>query len=437
MKKIPGAFVLVSILSCSLFAQRLQVRLVSSAYAWERQDTVGVSSQHLFGYQTVQLSLAGKDVAFYSYVQGFNDFTGPAKNDPLVRLYNLYVRWSNIANVADLSVGRQAVYAGVGNGTVDGGMATIKLFDTRLKMVGYYGLLPAPRQKAELIGDKKNNFMTGAQLLVSPVEFADLTLSYMKRNIKPETYIGLRRDSLFNPYPVEIKPSATAEEYLSADASLEYGGWISGYARYDYDVLQEKMSRVQFFARVKPFESFAVKALQPFGLTAEYVQREPRLQFNSIFTVFAYNTLKEYEVGGEYAITPMWQVFAKYGSVSYGDEDSKRVTVGVNGDHISASVTRNVGYAGELSAASASFGYPLFENKLMPTLMASFAQYKLSESASKLNDALSVGLGLVFRPIPVLSLDAQGQWIQNKIYKNDIRLFVRASYLFSQQLGLF
>jgi len=43
----------------------------------------------------------------------------------------------------------------------------------------------------------------------------------------------------------------------------------------------------------------------------------------------------------------------------------------------------------------------------------------------------------VFRPIPVLSLDAQGQWIQNKIYKNDIRLFVRASYLFSQQLGLF
>jgi len=437
MKKIPGAFVLVSILSCSLFAQRLQVRLVSSAYAWERQDTVGVSSQHLFGYQTVQLSLAGKDVAFYSYVQGFNDFTGPAKNDPLVRLYNLYVRWSNIANVADLSVGRQAVYAGVGNGTVDGGMATIKLFDTRLKMVGYYGLLPAPRQKAELIGDKKNNFMTGAQLLVSPVEFADLTLSYMKRNIKPETYIGLRRDSLFNPYPVEIKPSATAEEYLSADASLEYGGWISGYARYDYDVLQEKMSRVQFFARVKPFDSFAVKALQPIGLTAEYVQREPRLQFNSIFTVFAYNTLKEYEVGGEYAITPMWQVFAKYGSVSYGDEDSKRVTVGVNGDHISASVTRNVGYAGELSAASASFGYPLFENKLMPTLMASFAQYKLSESASKLNDALSVGLGLVFRPIPVLSLDAQGQWIQNKIYKNDIRLFVRASYLFSQQLGLF
>ncbi len=420
-----------------LFAQRLQVRLVTSGYAWERQDTVGQSSQHLFGYQTIQLSLAGKNLAFQTYIQGFNDFTGPVKNDPLVRLYNLYLKWTNIADVADVTLGRQAVFAGVGNGTLDGGTAAIKLFDSRLKVFGYYGLLPAPRQKAELIADKKNNFMTGGQLVVAPLDFAQLSVSYMKKHIKPETYIGLRRDSLFNPYPVEIKPSATAEEYVSGDVSLDYHEWVSGYARYDYDVLREKMSRFQLFARWRPFESLSVKALKPFGLTAEYVQREPRLSFNSIFSVFAYNTLKEYEVGGEYAITPTWQVFAKYGSVSYGDDDSKRVTLGANGDHISVSLTRNVGYSGELSAASASAGYPFLENKLMPTLMVSYAQYKLNESASKLDNALAVALGLVFRPMPVLSLDTQGQWIQSKIYKNDLRLFVRVSYLFSQQLGIF
>jgi len=420
-----------------LFAQRFQVRLVSSAYAWERQDTVGQSSQHLFGYQTVQVSLAGKNLSFHTYVQGFNDFAGPVKNDPLIRLYNMYFKWTNVADIADLTLGRQAIFAGAGSGTLDGGIAAVRLFDSRLKVLGYYGLLPAPRQKAELIGDKKNNFMTGGQLVIAPLDFAQLSVSYMNKHIKPETYIGLRSDSLFNPYPIEIKPSASAEEYVSGDVSVDYRDWVSGYARYDYDVLLEKMSRLQLFGRVRPFESLGVKALQSLGLTAEYIQREPRLSFNSIFSVFAYNTLKEYEIGAEYAVTSAWQVFAKYGSVSYGDDDSKRVTVGANGEHISVSVTRNVGYSGELSAASANLGYPFFDNKLMPTLMLSYAEYKLNENASGLDNALAVGLGLVYRPMPVLSLDTQGQWIQNRIYKNDLRFFVRVSYLFSQQLALF
>jgi len=212
-----------------LFAQRFQVRLVSSAYAWERQDTVGQSSQHLFGYQTVQVSVAGKNLSFHTYVQAFNDFAGPVKNDPLVRLYNMYFKWTNIADIADLTLGRQAVFAGAGSGTLDGGTAAVRLFDSRLKVLGYFGLLPAPRQKAELIGDKKNNFMTGGQLVVAPLDFAQLSVSYMNKHIKPETYIGLRRDSLFNPYPIEIKPSATAEEYVSGDVSVDYHDWVSGY----------------------------------------------------------------------------------------------------------------------------------------------------------------------------------------------------------------
>jgi len=69
--------------------------------------------------------------------------------------------------------------------------------------------------------------------------------------------------------------------------------------------------------------------------------------------------------------------------------------------------------------------------------MLSYARYKLNESASELDNALAVGLGLVYRPMPVLSLDTQGQWIQNRIYKNDLRFFVRVSYLLSQQLALF
>jgi hypothetical protein len=422
------------------FGQRLQARFVTSAYAWERQDTIGASSQHLFGYQTVQLSLAGEQLSFHTYLQGFNDFAGPVKNDPTLRLYNLYVKWSAYSQAADvrteLSVGRQAVFAGVGTGTIDGGLAAFKFLDSRLKLVGYYGSLPSLRYKAAMIDHAADNAMVGGQIVVSPVEFAQASLSYMKRNIKPETYMGTRQDALFNPYLVEIKPTATAEEYISGDLNLEYRQIASGYARFDYDLLLEKNSRLQLFTRISPFGSSSVKVLQPLNLTAEYLQREPRILFNSIFSVFSFNSLKEYEAGAEYAIGSNWQVFAKYGSVSYNDATQNQITCGVNGEHVSFSLTRDDGDGGELSAASLNLGYPLCENKLTPTLLVGFAHYKLSEYA-QLENALSVAFGAVCRPSRVFSVDAQAQWIQNKIYKSDMRFFLRASYLLSQQLGIF
>jgi len=437
MKKLIALTVLVILFIPGVYAQRLQARFVTSAYAWERQDTIGKSSQHLYGFETMQLSLSGEQLSFHTYLQGFNDFAGPLSNNPTLRLYNLYFKWANIGDMVDVSLGRQAIFAGVGNGTVDGGLASVKFFDSRVKLTGYYGALPAERYEAKLIDNTDKNYMAGGQLSASPLDFAQFSVSYMQKNIKPETYLGIRRDSLFNPTTVEITPTATAEEYVSGDVNLEYKDLASGYIRYDYDLLLDKNSRFQFYGRVKPFESLGVKVLQPLSLTGEYLQREPRLLFNSIFSVFAFNTLKEYEVGAEYAIGSNWQVFAKYGDVAYNDGDSHQMTLGVNGNHVSFSVTRDDGNGGELSAASLSVAGPFLENKLTPTVMLSYAHYKLSEYSNNLEDALSLSFGAVYRPIRVLSFDAQAQLIYNKIYNNDLRLFIRVSYLLSQQLGIF
>ncbi|HAL57278.1 MAG TPA: hypothetical protein DCP63_12625 [Bacteroidetes bacterium] len=420
--------VLAVLFAANLSAQTLQARFVSSGYAWQRQDTVGQSTNHLFGYQSVQLSIAGENLSFHTYAQGFTDFSGPFKNEGQYRLYNLYFKYANLFDVLSLSVGRQAVFAGAGNGTIDGGLASVKLFDAKVKLLGYYGTLPPPRQKVEMIGDRKNNFMTGGQLVASPIEFAQLGLSFMNRKIASEPYMALRRDSLFNPYVVEIKPMAASERTISGDASVDYD-IVSAYGRYDYDLETEKSARMQLFTRVKILPSL--------GVTGEYIQREPRLSYNSIFSVFTFNTLKEYELGVEYALSSNYQVYAKYGSVSYGDDDSQRITLGASGKHGSVSLARNVGYAGELSAASLNFGYPLFDNQITPTVLVSYAKYKLSESASTLDASLSAAVGAVYRPLRVLSFDAQVQWIQNTIYKNDVRLFLRGSYLLSQRLDIF
>ncbi|MEX0602219.1 MAG: hypothetical protein WD295_02690, partial [Bacteroidota bacterium] len=75
-------------------------------------------------------------------------------------------------------------------------------------------------------------------------------------------------------------------------------------------------------------------------------------------------------------------------------------------------------------------------NLLTPTLMASLAEYKLGEYAKPAR-AWSAAGGVVVRPFPTLSVDAQAQWVRNKVYGADMRFFVRASYWFSERLSIF
>jgi hypothetical protein len=430
MKNLLAILVFLSILGACASAQVLQGRFVTSAYGWERQDTVGSSSNHLYGYQTVQLSITQGDYTVSTYLQGWNDFAGPLKNQGKIRLYNLYFKWRNIADLGELTLGRQAVFAGVGVGTIDGINATARLLENKVKLVGYAGPLAPADLGAQPTDNLWDNAMYGGQVVVAPIDEGQVSVSYMKRNLQPQSYMATRYDPNTGPYLTEIRPSASNEEYVSADASGEYE-FVYGYLRYDHDLLLEKMSRFQFFTRVKPVDRI--------GVTAEYVQREPRVSYNSIFSAFVFNTLKDVELGLEYEIPYVsdLQVFGKYGQVNYGDETSTQLTGGASWKYVSASAAIISGYNGKVNAASVNAGYPLFDNMITPTVNFTYGRYKLSEYDLHRSVALSGAFGVVYRPVPVFSVDTQVQWIQNKIYKNDVRLFLRASYLLNERLSLF
>ena len=429
--KITAAFlVFLAVVTASANAQVLQGRLVTSAFAWQMHDTVGVSSSHLYGYQTVQLSLVKGDYTLSTYLQGWNDFSGPVKNNGTIRLYNLYFNWRNIADLGELTLGRQTIFAGAGTGTIDGIKATGRFLENKVKVIGYAGPLAPPALGAQSTEGIWDNALYGGQVVVAPVDFAQSSVSYSRKQIQPEAYSALRRDSLFNPYLVEIRPSASVEEYLSGDVSAEYD-MVYGYLRYDHDLKLEKMARFQFFTRVKPIDRF--------GITAEYIQREPRIYYNSIFSAFTYNSLKEYEFGLEYEVQYVkdLQVFGRYGRVSYEGEKSEQYTFGANWNHISASASSISGYNGTINAGSLNAGYPLMDNMLTPTIMLSYGRYKLSRYEKNRVEVLSGALGVVYRPMTALSVDTQVQMVQNKIYKNDVRLFLRASYFLNERLTWF
>ncbi len=426
-----SAYRLVALLVLLSFignAQLFQARLSAFGYAWQRSDTVSQTTSHLFGYQSIQASLNQGNYTLSGYFQGFTDYSGPHQYIGEYRLYNFYFKARNVADLLDVSVGRQAVYSGIGQGTFDGVWSGARFLDGNVSVNGYYGFLPAPHYQAELIGDKKNNAMMGAQLTVTPHEMVRASLNYSSRQMLPETYTAIRADSLFNPYAVEIRPSAVREEYFGGEADVTYGSLGSLYFRYDYDLALEQSARTELFARVRPTDELA--------LTGLYLQRQPRISFNSIFSVFAYNTVSEFEGGVEYTLDARTFLFARFGSVSYGDDNAQRVALGFNNKLVSASVAHNVGTDSRLSSVSANAGYPMMEGQLTPTLMVGYALYKLSPNAD-LTGAASIGIGAVYRPMQTLSIDGQLMLLSNAWYQRDVRLSLRATYLISERLGMF
>jgi len=409
-------------------AQFVSGRLSTAFYAWEQFDTVGTSQQFLRAYQAAQLSITQGDVSLTTFLHGTTNLAGTFGESGRVRFYNLYLSWTNIGKAVDLHLGRQAVFAGVGIGTMDGLLARARLFDKKVTVTGYGGSSVGP----EFTGIRKNwhdNYFFGGQVVTTALRGTRVGLSYMKRFEERDPYWALRaRDTSFAPVPLSIISDEPAEELGSADARYDYGDRFTVYGRYDYDFLNVRTSRAQGGARVQLTPQLSVNA--------DYIHRVPRVLYNSIFSAFVANAVNEVEGGVEYGFTPMMRLFGRMAFVSYTDENSHRWTLGFNTGYGAVTYSGSDGYAGELTSFSVQGSYPLFGRTVIPTLGISYASYRLSKEDSR-DDALCLLVGAMVRPTAALSCDVQGQWLTNTLMQRDLRLQLRLNYWFAQRLSLF
>jgi hypothetical protein len=410
-------------------AQMVTGRFVTAFTSWEKFDTTNSSTTYLRAYQTAQLSIAQGDVSVHTYLQGTMNTTNPFGERGYLRVYNLYLRWANIFRALDLTAGRQGIYAGVGSGSIDGLQARVRLFQERLTVTGYGGVAVAPGL-GKVRTDLNGNYMVGGQAICSPLPSLRVGASYMKRREERDPYWTLRtRDSAFAAVPYYIQTYAEAEEYASGDVAYAIGHRVELYGRYDYDVNLEKTSRGEVSARVAVTEDFAV--------TGDFIHRQPRLAYNSIFGAFTSNPVNEVEGGVEYGFTPLFRGYARLGRVSYTDDHSTRWTMGLNSTYGSFSYSGSDGYAGQLQAFSVQASYPVFNRMLVPSAGLSYASYRLSREQLERDHALTVALGITYRPVPTFSVDVQGQMMQNRTYSSDGRILVKFNYWFAQRLSLF
>lgn len=411
------------ILSASLYAQNINGRFSSSLYSFERFDSLDASKNHLRSFQMLNLNLNYGDVSLRSYLNLENDFAQNIQSDPRLRFYNLYLEARNIFNAATLKLGRQPVIYSVAGGLMDGASLSIKKYDVQISAF-YGGNVPA-YQKLELIDNFSDNYIAGGKISTTAIKNLRIGAGYVNKNFKPLDYKAVRLDPDLNPIEVLIQNKSNQFQFLMGEASYYLPKVFSVDLRYEYDLNFLETSKIEFDGRYEQIKDL--------GLNFYYSFREPKIRYNSIFSVFDYGNTQEVEMGADIRINENFTVIGQLGIVNYRDDNSSRIGIGLATSVGTFNYKKTFGYAGQMDALSAYSAYTLFNGVFTPSAGFSYTTYRLSPDSEE-NSLTSILVGFNVRPFRKLSFDLQGQYMDNKIYKDDFRLMFKLNHWFNLNL---
>ncbi|AFN74801.1 hypothetical protein MROS_1564 [Melioribacter roseus P3M-2] len=404
-------------------AQNINGRITSSFYSFERYNTASSSETFFRTYQALNLNANYSKFSLRTRFNFESNLGNALDADPRVRFYNLYLEARDLFGIATVKLGRQPLFTPVAGGLFDG--INLKLKYAGFSLTGFYGgNLPA-YQKLELTDDLSNDYIMGGRFETVALKNFRLGVSYIDKNFKSVDYYAERLDENLDPVTILIQSKSNQYKLLSADAYYSYNNLVDVSTRYEYDLNYEVTSKVEFDGRVN--------ATDKLGLNFYYNYREPRIRYNSIFSVFDYGNSQEIEGGFDYKISRLYRLFFKYGDVKFDSEHSSRLSLGVTTQYGSISYRKTLGDAGELDAASLYLAKSFVEGLITPSVGVTYTSYKLS-SDDETNSITALLAGLNFRPWRILSFDFQTQYFNNKIYKNDFRVLFKVNYLFNTNL---
>jgi hypothetical protein len=422
MKKI---FIIIFLLPAILAAQNINGRLSSSIYTFERNSDSSHSQTNVRGYQTAVLNINQGQFSLRTRLSLDANYSNTLDNDPRLRFYNLYLEGRNLFNMATIKIGRQSLYNAVGVGVFDG--ASLKLKYSNYSLSGFYGGNVPAYQKLELTNDWSNDYVLGGKLEGEPINNLRFGLGFVDKNFKSASYWANRLDENLNPVQIEIQKRSNQFTFATAELGYEVENFFTVFSKAEYDLNFETISKVELTGRYNKIENL--------GIDFYYNFREPRIRYNSIFSVFNFGTTQEIEAGVDYKVNEKLTVIGKFGNVYYSDETSQRITLGVNTNAGNISYRKSFGYAGELDALSLYFAKSFMEGVLTPSAGLSFTSYKISPDDSR-SSLVSLLVGTNVRPWKTISFDVQGQYFHSKIYQNDFRFLFKVNYWFNSNLNL-
>lgn len=413
-------FIFVLLLPLIIQAQNLNGRFSSSFYTFERFNSLSESEQFIRTYQTLSLNLNYGSVSLRTRTNFETNIGNSLDADPRFRFYNLYLEAREILDFASIKIGRQPLFTPVAGGLFDG--VNLKLKYDGVSLSGFYGGNVPAYQKLEFTDKLSEDYVLGGKFEVNALDMFRIGASYIDKNFKAMDYEALRLNENFDPVSLLVLQKSNQYKYVTGEFGFNLPSLIRIDTKYEYDLNYDVTSKIEVDSRIT--------ATEDLGFNVYYNYREPRIRYNSIFSVFNYGNSQEIEGGIDYRIVKGYTLYGKFAHVSYKDDNSQRITVGANTDFGSVSYRKSLGYSGELDAATIYVAQSFMDGLLTPSLGLSYTVYKLSKNDSA-NNITSVLAGVNYRPFKLLSIDLQGQYFNNKIYQNDYRVLLKINYWFN------
>jgi hypothetical protein len=289
--------------------------------------------------------------------------------------------------------------------------------------LAYGGILPNYQKLS--FDDFGKSYIVAGSISTTALKDFYFSAGYSKKNYKAEDYYAFRLDEKFDPIMYLIHKNSQTFEYLRGKA--EYTCPNNSFnirTKYEFDLNFFKTSKVELESDYAFNENWSASVYGNY--------REPRVRYNSIFSVFNYGNTKEVEGGLVYRMEGQ-SVTARAGYVKFQDESSLSLNAFYSCPLGSLGVRKTFSDAGELQSAYLQHAHSHLDGLITPSILVSFTQFKLEKNADK-NNLLSVLAGVNVKPWKTFSVDLQGQYLDNPVYKNDIRFLIKLNYWFHQQL---
>ncbi|CAN5433586.1 hypothetical protein BH10BAC5_BH10BAC5_23550 [soil metagenome] len=407
-------------------AQSVNFRFNNYFYGWQRLDSLSDNSStktmHIRGYQNYLLDVNIGKWTFNTLAQTEEDVINKVDKGFNYTFYNLYLKGSNLFDLLDVKLGRQNLFAGTGNGSIDGLWLKLKAGKNKEYQFTAYGGYPTPfSYEFTKQPDLKNNYHFGGQFSYYGIKDLYASLSYSNKKRAVDPYSGQRLDSLFNFTTREITIDAPAEQLAGIDINYSWLSKHNFFSKVYYDVQLRKLYKAELNIRVALTED-----LRAFG---EYNYREQHYTYNSIFSVFSISKYQEVSGGLDYTLKNGINLYGKVGAVIYENDNSIKVDAGFTHPNYGLSFIKYFGYAGESDGVSGYYQRNFGNDMFSANASLSYSRYRIGNiyDTDKIN-SFSGMLGITYRPIPQFSVDVQGQFLVNRIYKSDSRFLIGFSY---------
>lgn len=372
---------------------RINGQVYALLYAWENID----AEQQWDYYQGVQLRLQPAPGSNFSFKTNLRIARRGDPSDWQERVYNAYADWHSNQQRFQVRLGRQFLYKGVLNGSVDA--VKIRLRPAPNLDVHAVGGLAVPFDRRLELQKWSEGGILGAYAAYQ-VAGQQVNVSYVQR----------------------VRDDRIAWRQVGAALSGAWKKKVYYQGQFDYNLEQSTYQAMRYRLTYQA---------PRWSLFGEYNSQKPRIFEDSFFNIFRLVAFDQFR-GGFNILVAGYQLGAQYLHTLYErDETGDEVVLSVGTPWGTVGAVYQTGFGGDNVGLFGEVRYDVLNN-LTVRLHGSHYNYQRRSIAFH-EDATAFSGGLMFRPVRALMLQAEVQESMNSFYSNNVRALVRVSYAFNKR----